>query len=130
MTDMYGPSTALAARRKTALAARVQLEALAAGRLSLDIARPELLKLGRDLAKACRARAAAADLRAQIVAQPQPRRDLALALAQTLEERRLKGHELIMVGLRLIAPDERRQFVEAAMQRVDDLEQRPAGPAA
>jgi hypothetical protein len=41
-------SAAIAARQRTARAARVQLEALAAGRLCREISRPELFELGDD----------------------------------------------------------------------------------
>jgi hypothetical protein len=53
-----------------------------------------------------------------------------LALARVLEDRRLEGYQLILEGLCLIAPDERRKFVDAAIQRIEKLEQRAAGPTA
>lgn len=80
----------IVAARRTALAAREQRAALAAGRLSPDIARPELFKLGNRV----------------------PRRD-----------RHPEGYQLVVEGLSLIAPADRRKFVEAAMQKVEELDQ-------
>jgi hypothetical protein len=41
-----------------------------------------------------------------------------------------KGCQLIIEGLRLIAPDRRREIVEAAMQGIEKLERRTAAPVA
>jgi hypothetical protein len=137
MMEMYGPSSALAARRRTALAARLQLDALAERR-SRNQARPALpgtfadaerANLGRGLAKACLARAETHSIVASVAAQAQRRRDWYSALRRELEERRFVGYQLITEGLRLIAPDEHRQFVDLAMEWLDGLEQMPARPA-
>jgi hypothetical protein len=108
---MYGPSSVLAARRRTVLAASLQLEALAAERLPREQGRPappdtdaEVSKLGRDLAKACTARAATHSIVTCVVAQAQRRRDWYSALRQELEERRLIAYQLITEGFALSRP--------------------------
>jgi len=149
MTDIL--PTGMAARRKTALAARVQLEALAAGKRFRDIARPVLLELGRDRPTECAAQAAKPEkarppvaapdypmvnqptigqlIAASIRTQAQLKRDWVAALTRELEERRLVAGELIIDALSMIAPDERREFVDAALKRVEELERRSTGPA-
>ena len=126
MTEIHTRSTYLAARR-TALAAGRQRSALAAERISEDQGRParpdsELEQLGRDLAKACLARAERHSIVDSIAAQAQLRRDWYSALGRELEERRLIACQLMAEGLRLIAPDERRKFVDLTMQWLDDVE--------
>jgi hypothetical protein len=60
---------------------------------------------------------AEARLRAEEVAAER-RRAVARALAKILDWRRLEARQLIMEGLRLVATDERQQFVEATMQEL------------
>jgi hypothetical protein len=107
------------------MAARVQLEALAGGRLSPDITRPELFKIGRDIAGA-----ETHSIVASVKAQAQRRRDWYYSLREELVERRLVAYQLMTEGLRLIAPDERRQFADLAMRLLDGIEPSPAVPSA
>jgi hypothetical protein len=158
MTDMYGPSSALAARRRTALAASLQLHR--------DQADPAMLRLGRDLAKACLQRAAeigdpdlkiskavvtprrppprstpkvkrvaaVAEVRAQAerdcsaltadLERPRPQ-----ILAVDPEKRRYVARQLVIEGLRLVAPDERRGFFDLAVRWLEYFD-RKGEPAA
>jgi hypothetical protein len=161
MTDMYGPSSTLAARRRTALAASLQLDR--------DQANPALLRLGRDLAKACLKRAAEIgdpDLKISkaVIAPPPPQppkspskvnhRDRSIVadvkrqterdwwlkpeeereqprppvLAVELERRRFVARQLVIEGLRLLAPDERRGFFDLAVRWLEyfDRKDEPA----
>jgi hypothetical protein len=122
MTEML-PASILAARRYTALAARRQLDALAAADEKADQEKPapaaKRIKRGRYRVKTERAARALRPSRYQ----RQWRANLGLALAQLMVEWRTKGHRLIFEGLRLLAADERQQALDAAMQKLDDLEQ-------
>jgi hypothetical protein len=60
---------------------------------------------------------AEARLRAEEVAAER-RRAIARALGKILDGRRLEARQLIIEGLRLVATDERQQFVEATMQEL------------
>jgi hypothetical protein len=83
-----------------------------------DHANAEQLRLGRDLAKACLKRAAEIgepDLKAP---NPKAARHAQRAqLAQVAKERaRVRARQLIVEGLSLIPPEERRGFFDLAVQ--------------
>jgi hypothetical protein len=133
----------------------------------VDGINPALLKLGRDLAKACLTRAtklekpqppsSASDLKvsqpkigpppprpslpnrrpkdcrsmiAGIREQAQLRQDWCSALTRELDDRRFVARELVIEALRLVAPDERRQFLDLVMQWLEHFEVKPAAPSA
>jgi hypothetical protein len=58
------------------------------------------------------------------------KRDWVTALTRELAERRFVAQRLITEALRLLPADERRRFVDLAMQQLDYFEQGPAVPAA
>jgi hypothetical protein len=121
MTDTYDQSSA---QRTLALDASLKLDR--------DRANAEQLRLGRDLAQACLKRAAenrvkVAPMRKKAASPNHAQKALLEAhVAQVAKERaRVKARQLIVEGLRLIPPEERRGFFDLAVRWLEHFDRRP-----